>query len=590
MSSSLKKQTDSTEAPQKKKRGSKKRVIAIVVVAAIVVAGGWYFIKGNNQAVSAADLTYTLADVERRDITSQITGSGSLEAANSYSVSTLLEGTILSANFEEGDIVEEGTVLYTIDSSDASSSLEKAQISVAQAQRSYSNKVSDLDDLKVESTLSGRVLEFDLEVGDEISVGQTIATIQDYETMKLTVPFPADDAASFYIGQSATVTMDSSFETLSGSVSEIAVNDTVLSGNIIVRSVTINVSNPGGISTSQAASATINGVNSASGGTFAYKDEGVVTATASGTIAKINIAKGDWVNKNQVLLTLSSDTLSDEIQSASESVRNAQLSLESQQDQLDDYTITSPISGTIIDKNYKAGETTESNQVLCTIYDLTYLTMTLSVDELDVSNIAVGQTVSIVADAVSDKTYEGVVTKVSVAGSVSSGVTTYPVTIRIDETEGLLPGMNVDATITLESANDVLAIPSSALTRGNRVQITADSPSAVNAVDTQAAAMPNMADMAGEADAAGEAAQQDAASAAQTDVSTYVTVEVTVGVSDDNYTEIISGLQEGDVVAYIPTTSSSSNMTVTGMPGGGTMIVTNDSGGGGMSGGPGMGG
>lgn len=145
------------------------------------------------------------------------------------------------------------------------------------------------------------------------------------------------------------------------------------------------------------------------------------------------------MDKNQVIVVLSSDTLADEIQSASESLRNAELSLESQYDQLDDYTITSPISGTIIDKNYKAGETTESNQVLCSIYDLSYLTMTLSVDELDIADIAVGQTVSITADAVEDATYEGVVTKVSVAGTSSGGVTTYPVTIRIDETDGLLP-------------------------------------------------------------------------------------------------------------------------------------------------------
>ena len=96
------------------------------------------------------------------------------------------------------------------------------------------------------------------------------------------------------------------------------------------------------------------------------------------------------------------DTLADEIQSASESLRSAQLSLESQYEQLADYTITSPISGTIIDKNYNAGETTEANKTLCTIYDLSYLTMTLSVDELDISNISVGQTVSITADAVED--------------------------------------------------------------------------------------------------------------------------------------------------------------------------------------------
>src|SRR5699024_4636960 len=102
----------------------------------------------------------------------------------------------------------------------------------------------------------------------------------------------------------------------------------------------------------------------------------------------------------------------------------------------------------------KAGETAESNQVMCSIYDLSYLTMTLNVDELDISNIEVGQKVTVVADAVEDKIYEGEVTKVSVAGSSSGSATTYPVTIRIEETEGLLPGMSVDATIELSSAVD----------------------------------------------------------------------------------------------------------------------------------------
>ena len=136
---------------------------------------------------------------------------------------------------------------------------------------------------------------------------------------------------------------------------------------------------------------------------------------------------------------MTSDNLSDQVQSASESLRNAELSYDKQTEQLDDYTITAPITGTIVDKYYNAGEITEANQVLCTIYDLSYLTMTLSVDELDISDIEVGQSVTIVADAVADQTYTGVVTKVSVAGTSTGSATTYPVTIRIDETDGLLP-------------------------------------------------------------------------------------------------------------------------------------------------------
>lgn len=543
--------------PGKKRRWKK---FAVAGVALVVAAGvGWQMLSpGQSSAASAT--SYTTAEVTRMDVSSSITGSGTLEAADSYSVTTLIEGSILTADFEEGDEVEEGTILYTIDSSDASNSLEQAEISLNQAQRSYNNQLESQEDLIITAPVSGQVYSIDVEMGDDVAAGETVATIRDSQTMSLEVSFPADDASSFYVGQSATVTLDSTFETLTGTISKISGTDTVLTGNVIVRSVTIDVSNPGGLSTEQTASAAVGTATSTASGTFTYKEEETVTAQVSGEVSSIRVSEGDQVSSGQTLIVLTSDDLDDSLQSASESLRNAEISLENQYENLDDYTITSPIKGTIVDKNYNAGETTEANQVLCTIYDLSYLTMTLSVDELDIASIEVGQSVSIVADAVEDTTYTGTVTKVSVAGTSSGSATTYPVTIRIDETDGLLPGMSVDATIELASAEDVLAIPSAALNRGDTVLVTADSPSAANGTLVESTAE---------------------------DGEDYYSVEVTTGVSGDDYIEIVSGLQEGDTVAYIPTSSSSSEMGMMGgMPGG--MGGGMPSGGGGMGGGPGF--
>ncbi|MBM6680754.1 efflux RND transporter periplasmic adaptor subunit [Pseudoflavonifractor capillosus] len=543
--------------PGKKRRWKK---FAVAGVALVVAAGvGWQMLSpGQSSAASAT--SYTTAEVTRMDVSSSITGSGTLEAADSYSVTTLIEGSILTADFEEGDEVEEGTILYTIDSSDASNSLEQAEISLNQAQRSYNNQLESQEDLIITSPVSGQVYSIDVEVGDDVSAGETVATIRDSQTMSLEVSFPADAATSFYVGQSATVTLDSTFETLTGTISEISGTDTVLTGNVIVRTVTIDVSNPGGLSTEQTASAAVGTATSTASGTFTYKEEETVTAQVSGEVSSIRVSEGDQVSSGQTLIVLTSNDLDDSLQSASESLRNAEISLENQYENLDDYTITSPIKGTIVDKNYNAGETTEANQVLCTIYDLSYLTMTLSVDELDIASIEVGQSVSIVADAVEDTTYTGTVTKVSVAGTSSGSATTYPVTIRIDETDGLLPGMSVDATIELASAEDVLAIPSAALNRGDTVLVTADSPSAANGTLVESTTE---------------------------DGEDYYSVEVTTGVSGDDYIEIVSGLQEGDTVAYIPTSSSSSELGMMGgMPGG--MGGGMPGGGGGMGGGPGF--
>ena len=553
-------------APAKPRRRKPVKRIIAAVLAAAVVCGGVFFFRGRTAASAATGTTaYTTAQVTYRDITSTITGSGTLEAANSYSVSTLAEGTILTADFEEGDQVTKGDILYTIDSSDASNNLEKAQLSLSQSQRSYASRLDTLDDLTVTAPVAGRVISLDVEVGDEVQAGQTVATVRNSDVMSLTVPFPETDAAGISAGMAATITLDSTFETLSGAVREVSAVTSVLSGGRIVREVTIDVTNPGGLTAGEAASAAVGDALSAAGGTLAYKDEAAVTAKTAGTVAFIAAPEGTYVAKHAAVLTLTSDTLENEVQAAADSLRSAELSLESQEKQLEDYTITSPISGTVIDKNYNAGETSEANKVLCTIYDLTYLTMTLSVDELDVGSIEVGQIVAITADAAEGRTYEGVVTKVSVAGSTSSGVTTYPVTIRIDETEGLLPGMNVDAVITLASADHVLAIPVAALQRGNLVLVTADSPSAANAVR-------NDAGNENETDGKADRSSGD-----------YVSVSVTTGVTGDDYVEITSGLAEGDTVAYIPVSSSSGDMMMAmgGMPGGGMP----GGGGGGMPGG-----
>lgn len=234
----------------------RKRIVIPVLALVLIGALALRFLGGGGRPTTI-DLTYTTAAVERRDITAQITGSGSLEAANSYSVTSLIEGSILTADFEEGDQVEEGTVLYTIDTSDLSNTLEQAQISLNQAQRSYNNRVKDLEKLSITAPKAGRVLSLEVEVGDDVSIGQLVATLRNSDVMTLEVPFLSDEAAGFYAGQSVSVTLESTFETLEGTISKIAGTDTILTGNMIVRYVTVEVSNPGALSTEQTGSVTV---------------------------------------------------------------------------------------------------------------------------------------------------------------------------------------------------------------------------------------------------------------------------------------------------------------------------------------------
>ena len=496
----------------------------LVPVLCVAVAGGVFLLRPQQAKPASVDASYTEAAPERRDVTNTLSGTGTLNPANTYTVKSLVEGKVLTGTIEEGDIVEESNVLYTIDSSDASTNFEKAEIAMQQAQRSY-DKVVDRQYVRAE--VAGVVSSLKVTKGDEVTSGQEVAVIRDSSKMLLTLEFPAADAANFSVGQSAAVTLDGTFEQLDGTVTSVSGTDALSAGNLLTRTVTITVKNAGGLTTAQAATASINGVSSIGSATFAYQAERTLTAQASGTVTSINVQEGSEVAKDDIILGLSGDDLTESIQSASESLRSAEISMQNLQDAMNNYTITAPISGTIIEKDAKVGDAVKAGDTLCIVYDLSYLEMSINVDELQISSITVGQKVQITADAVPDKTYVGTVTRVSMKGASNGGTTTYPVTIRIDDTEGLRPGMNANAEIVVAEAKNALVVPNAAVVRGSYVLVTKDSPSAANADTTM------------------EAPEG------------FVYVPVKTGVSDDDYTQIVSGIQEGDTIGYDPSSVSS---------------------------------
>ena len=489
----------------------------LVPVVCVVIAGGVFLLKPKSASTTAVDPSYLEASPEVRDVSNTLSGTGTLNPANTYTVKSLVEGKVLTGEFEEGDVLDEGSILYTLDSSDASTNFEKAEIAMQQAQRSY-DKVVDRQYVRAE--VDGTVSTLKVAKGDEVTSGQEVAIIRDSSKMLLTLEFPAADAANFSVGQTAQVTLDGTFEQLDGTVTSVTGTDALSTGNLLTRTVTIAVQNAGGLTTAQAATASINGVSSIGSATFGYQAERTLTAQAAGTVTSIHVQEGQTVAKNDILIELSGDDLTESIQSASETLRSAEISMQNQQDNMSNYTITSPISGTIIEKDAKQGDALTSGSTLCVIYDLSYLEMVINVDELQIGALSVGQKVQLTADAVTDKTYVGTVTRVSMKGSSSGGTTTYPITIRIDNTDGLRPGMNANAEIVVAEAGNALVVPNAAVIRGGYVLVSKKSPSAANAVE-----------------------DMDAPDG-------YVYVKVETGVSDDSYTEIKSGLQEDDTVAY----------------------------------------
>ena len=495
----------------------KKRCIAVVAAAAVLVA----VIVPRKSRSASADLAYTQEKLGRRDIVNVYDGSGTINAADSYTVKSLVTGTVLTADFELGDSIEKGDILYTIDISDVENNLASAQLSVEQAQRNYDD-IADMQNVR--TRISGEVSSFAVAAGDAVQAGQTVATIRDTSVMLLAVDFPAAEAQSFVAGQAAQVMPDTTFETLNGTIRSVSGADPAGDASLMTCTVTIAVPNAGSLTTAQAAVAQVNGVSSLNSAHFTYQREETVVAAASGTVSELCVKEGGTVRQDDVILRITGKDLDKQTKNAADSLRAAELQMSSAEKTISHYTIDAPISGTIVDKKVKAGDKLSANdtamQNLCTIYDMSYLEMKLNVDELKIRSLEVGQEVDITADAVPGETYKGVISSILVAGTTANGSTSYPVTVRIDDMGELLPGMNATAKITTASVKNVLALPNAALVRGSYVLVTKDSPSAANAETSMTAP------------------------------DGYVYVKVTTGISDDDYIEVKSGLQEGDTIAY----------------------------------------
>ena len=600
---------------RKKRKGKSGRIVIVLIVVLAVLLGGFFlYKKKTTNQKRQGDQSVSTATVKRTDITSELTASSSLSPKDTYEVTSLVEGEVIEANFEEGDVVEKGQVLYRIDASSmdsdmssAQTSLQRAKESAQTAQSDYAEETARIAGNTYRSTASGYIKTLYIKEGDKVNNGTKIADLYDDSVMKITVPFLSGEAAEINVGDEAAVTLEDTGEQISGTVTVVSSMEETLSGGRLVKNVTVEVSNPGGLTTDTAASVTVDGFVCSAEGTFAAKTETTLSVEISGNksleIENLLIHEGSYVEKNSELFQVTAKTaeeylkeFKDAVESADDNLENAENKLSNTQDNVDDYTITAPISGTVITKNAKVGDkiskSSSGTTTMAVIYDLSTMTLEMSVDELDVSSIKVGQSVEITADAVEGEIFTGTVTNVSLQSSYSNGVTNYPVTVTLDDTGSLLPGMNVDAKIILDSSENALVIPASALMRGNRVYVKKSSASTEN-TDTQ---RNGSSDNAGDADSErknpGDGTQNadsadrqpDAGAEASgsskgsgTDNSSskstgsgksgssnvpdgFEAVQVTTGIINDDYVEILSGLSEGDEV-YISSDSGSSTQT-----------------------------
>lgn len=515
----------------KKKKTRKKILVVLLIVVILFVANG--IINGKDNKVKGKfNYEEVVTDIGNIDVV--VEGKGTIEENRVYNIYPTVNGEIIEDHIEVGQSVNKDDLLYVIDSDDLSSSLSSAKLAVEQANISYNNVKKQINDLKIVANADGCVSDLTVTKGAYVTTTMQICNLVEKNQYEVILQFMSSSASQFRVGNRATLTYMSYMTTTEGIVTNISDRAFLREDGSQVVEVTISIPTTGyGLNNAVVKGAIYtdsgNVISSANTAMITGVTNNMVKAKSTGTVQAVHVKNGDYVTKGTVIATLENVDLEIALSNAEIALKNAKNALSNVERQLENYYITSPISGTIAYKNNKLGDvisnfqSTTSN-IMVTVADSSLKKFEMEVDELDIAKVKVGQEVIITIDALDGKTYSGEVTNINTIGKAVAGITSYTVFVELENHPEIYAGMNVDAEIQISSIPNVMRVPLSAVRKGNVVyRKVAD----INYQDADTTVPMG-----------------------------YEKVKVEIGQNNSDYIEIVSGLNEGDVVLIDKLTQS----------------------------------
>lgn len=231
----------------------------------------------------------------------------------------------------------------------------------------------------------------------------------------------------------------------------------------------------------------------------------------------LEAARASVVQAQQQLALRKSPTTIQEIQLAEVAVRQAELAVKSVQNDLENATLRAPFAGLVGTVGANIGEQVSTNTPILTLVDPTQVRVDVTVDETDIAKIAPGMNAQVAFDALPEKRTTGKVLGISPNAAVQQGVANYQVSVSIDSVDGSIPvGMTANVGIVTQQKSDVLLVPNRAIRRVGRNQT----------VDVLVPGRP-----------------------------TPEARTVTTGLGNEQMTEIVDGVAEGDTILIASTTT-----------------------------------
>ncbi|MDO8676841.1 MAG: HlyD family efflux transporter periplasmic adaptor subunit [Candidatus Azambacteria bacterium] len=554
------------------KNAAVKHKVWALFFAVLIFGVGYY---GYSALFGGAVMTrYVTAAAEKGTLIVSISGSGQVSATQQVDVKAKVSGDVTYVNVKAGQYVSAGMLLAQLYARGAQKAVRDEGINLESAQLSYDQITGAVNGIRGDKEKNSESLAKAYDDGfnavsstfadlPNIMTGlNTVLINKDFDQGQWNIDYYADAVRLYY--EDISIIRDETYAKYKAARE-------AYDKNLIDYKTASRFSDVAEIEdlisqTYETSRLVSEAVKSASNFVQIYKDKMTEAnrqpkALADTHLANLNsyvsktnsLIQGLYSAKN-VILSGKESIISVEfdVRSAKIQLNKAKDALTDAQEKLAEYYVRAPFSGIVAKVNVKAGDTSVS--AIATLITKQKIAE-ISLNEIDVAKIKAGQKVTLTFDAVTDLTITGQVAEVDAVGTVSQGVVTYIVKIAFDtQDDRIKPGMSVSAAIITEAKLGVLLVPNSAV----------KSQGGVSYVEIISGDDKNLALAA----SAGGAILKNSPSRQQ----------IEIGTASDEFTEIISGLNEGDVIvtrtilstsAQTTQTQQSSSIRIPGIGGGG---------------------
>ncbi len=502
------------------------RNILIVILVLVLAGAGYYFLTQRQQATAGQQFEVLReAAIVRDRLASTVNATGAIEPETLVTLTFGLSGTIVDVDAVRGQVVAEGDILAQLDTAELGLAVQQAEDALNIQELTMAQRVNSEPSAAqmASSEADIQAAEANVQVA-QANLASAQAGLQQAEAQRAQLLAGASSgqiaqaeaavSAAEQQQKQAQEAYNRTIECVTFTVPGTNQEEEVCPGlgapeeqaRAALEAATLNL---------QAAQAQLADLNNPAGpADIQAADAAIAGARAQVMAAEGNVAAAEaQLARARASVDLMLEAPSDdEVAILEAQVASARTNLELSRLRLRQAQIIAPISGTVANVLIREGEQAAPGSPAVSILNEDAYHITVSVDEIDIDRVEVGQPVAITLDALPDVPVQGVVSEIAPTSTSTSGVVTYLVTINIDETAAadLRPGMSASAAITVDELDNALIVPNWAV-RLNRE--TGEAFVLIRRTD-----------------------------------GTIEEVVVETGLRNEQFSEVVSGLSEGDVV------------------------------------------